>query len=413
MTADDVVASIARWSRLSGPGKTLFTDVESWTVLDRYTAQMVLKKPVGIIPAYLGNPYNPALIYEKTVIDIAGDKPLTFTTEQLIGTGPYKFVEFIPDVHVKLVRFEDYVARNDIINGIGGRKTVYHEVLLLNIVPDGSVRVLGTTTKLYDFATAIVPDQYGKLRINPNIVTSVALKGWETAVFNKKLGVFTNVKIRQAFLAALDMEACMKGGLGNADFWILGPHLVPKGTAFYSTAGSQWYNQKNIERAKSLLAEAGYKGEPIRWLVSTDYPDMYNIALISKDQLEKAGFVIDLQVSDWATLIKRRADEKLWDAFSTYFTYSTDPAFISILNPTYLGWYTSPTMEQYLSELRSETDLAKRKIIWDKAQELFWVDVPVIKYGDAMNLNIYRTILEGYRLSSNSFYFFWNVWKES
>jgi peptide/nickel transport system substrate-binding protein len=70
-------------------------------------------------------------------------------------------------------------------------------------------------------------------------------------------------------------------------------------------------------------------------------------------------------------------------------------------------------MEQYLSELRSETDLAKRKIIWDKAQELFWVDVPVIKYGDAMNLNIYRTILEGYRLSSNSFYFFWNVWKES
>jgi len=412
MTADDVVASISRWGRLSTNGKGLFSEVESWTALDNYTTQMILKNPINV-PAYLASDLMVASIYPKEVIDKVGDTPLKFTPEEIIGTGPYKFIEFVSDVHIKLIRFEDYSPRNDIPNGLGGRRTVYPDVLLIVIVPDRTVRALGVITNLYDFAEDISPDQYGKLRIDPNIMTSTVLKAWDSSIFNKKQGIFTSQKMRQAFLAALDMEACMKGAFGNTDFWGLGPHLMGKSTPYYTDAGKKWYNQKNIERAKSLLAEAGYKGEPIRWLVSSDYPDRYNIALIAKDQLEKAGFVIVLKVVDWPTLLKTRTDPTLWDIFDTDFRYFSDPVFILAIGPNYPGWYVSPTMAQYLSQMRSETDIETRKIIWEKAQTLFWEDVPAIKYGDSMILYIFRTTLEGYRKYSISYYFFFNMWKES
>lgn len=413
MTANDVVASIARWGRLSSTGKGLFSIVESWTALDRYAAQMVLKQPVSIVPTYLASELAVPAIYPKEVIDKVGDAPLKSVPEELIGTGPYKFVEFLPDDHIKLIRFEDYLTRDDIPNGLGGRRTVYPDVILFNIVPDSSVRALGVTTNLYDFAEDISPDLYGKLRINPSVMTSVALKGWEASVFNKQQGIFTSQKMRQAFLAALDMQACMKAAYGNSDFWTLGPHLMNKVNPYYADAGKEWYSQKNIDRAKSLLAEAGYKGTPIKWLVSTDYPTNYNIALIAKDQLERAGFVIDLQVVDWATLLTRRANPALWDVFSTYFTFLSDPTFILTIGPAYAGWYNNPTMAQYLSQMRSETDFKTRMAIWEKAQGLFWEDVPAIKYGDGMTLNIFRTTVEGYKKPPVLTYFFWNVWKES
>lgn len=413
MGSDDVVASLSRWGRLSSTGKSLFSSVDSLKAIDRYTVQMTLKEPISIVPAYLASELSVPAIYPKEVIDSVGDRPLKAIPEEIIGTGPYKFVEFVPDDHIKLVRFQDYSARNDIPNGLGGRRTIYPDILLFDIVPDNSVRALGVTTNLYDFAEDISPDQYGRLRIDSNIMTSVALKGWEASVFNKKQGIFTSQKMRQAFLAALDMEACMKGAYGNVDFWTLGPHLMRETSAYYTDVGKEWYNQKNIERAKNLLAEAGYKGEPVRWLVSTDYPSTYNIALIAKDNLEKAGFVIDLQVVDWATLLKRRADPTLWDVFSTYFTFVSDPTFILTIGPTYAGWYNNPTMAQYLSQMKSETNFEVRKAIWEKAQRLFWEDVPAIKYGDGKILHIYRTSLEGYKKPPVLNYFFWNVWKES
>ncbi|MEM2084184.1 MAG: ABC transporter substrate-binding protein, partial [Nitrososphaerota archaeon] len=381
--------------------------------IDRYTLQLNLKEPLSTVPTYLASELSVPAIYPKEIIDKVGDNPLKFSPDELIGTGPFKFIEFVPDDHIRLDRFEKYVARIDIPNGLGGRKTVYPDTLFFNIVPDNNVRMMGVTTNLYDFAEDISPDQYGKLRTDPKILTKVALKGWEASVFNKKQGIMTNVKIRQAFLAALNMEECLKGAFGNPDFYKLGPHLMSTTHAFYTNSGKEYYNQKNIEKAKALLKEAGYKGEPIRWLVSPQYADHYNIALIAKDQLEKAGFVIDLQALDWATLLKRRADPALWDVFSTHFTFLSDPTFILTISPTYAGWYENPTMAQYVSQLSIEANLEKRKEIWNKAQLLFWEDVPAIKYGDAMILNIMRINIEGFKNPPVLYYFFWNVWKES
>ena len=67
------------------------------------------------------------------------------------------------------------------------------------------------------------------------------------------------------------------------------------------------WNEHNTAKAKRLLQEAGYKGEPIRFMTTQEYKYMYDFALVTKQQLEDVGFDIDLQVLDWATVVKRRS----------------------------------------------------------------------------------------------------------
>ena len=77
------------------------------------------------------------------------------------------------------------------------------------------------------------------------------------------------------------------------------------------------YNERNVEKAKRLMKEAGYKGEPIRFMATKEYKWMYDFAVMMKQQMEDIGFVVDLQVVDWATLSTRRFNPKEYDVFTT------------------------------------------------------------------------------------------------
>ena len=101
--------------------------------------------------------------------------------------------------------------------------------------------------------------------------------------------------------------------------------------------GLPW-NEHNKEKAKKLLQEAGYKGEPIRFMATQEYKWMYDFALVSKQQLEDTGFNIDLQVVDWATLVKRRNNPKEYDAFTTGIGPQYDPTNSNVLSCSWPGW---------------------------------------------------------------------------
>ena len=72
---------------------------------------------------------------------------------------------------------------------------------------------------------------------------------------------------------------------------------------WYSDVGSEWYNQNDDERAKQLMAEAGYNGEELVWVVTQDYQWMYDVAVVVQQQAEEVGFNIKLDVHDWATCV--------------------------------------------------------------------------------------------------------------
>ncbi len=406
LTAADVVASLKRWGRLATPGKQFWRNVEGLEAKDPSTVVMYLKEPSGALFMGLARPNNGAVIYPKEIVDAAGDNPV----KEVIGTGPYRFVEHKPDRHVRLTRFKEYAARTDAPDGFGGKRTAYLDEILFVPVPDVAVRLAGVETGEYHVGQQIQQDQYDRMKSMPAVVAAISKpEGWTTAVLNHKQGLMTDKRVRQAFQAALDMEPIMAAGFGNKAFYRLDPGLsFAEQPQWHSRVAGELYNQKNPAKAKKLLADAGYAGQPVRWITTKEYQWMYKNALVAKQQMEAVGFKVDLQVVDWATLVQRRNKPEVWDVFSTGITFNPEPAFSTATACNWPGWWCHEDKEQWVEALGRESDPKKRRAMWEKVQTLFYEDVGRVKFGDYFGLTAVRKEVQGYRATNEMN--LWNVW---
>jgi peptide/nickel transport system substrate-binding protein len=341
------------------------------------------------------------------VVEAAGDGQI----KEFIGTGPFRLLERVPDRYVRMARFDRYAARSEPANGYGGRKVAYVDELQFIPVPDVSVRIAGVESGEYHFSDWITPDAYNRLLQNPRLdVMIVKPNEWITGVFNKK-SMFGNRTLRQAIVSALDMEPIMRAAVGNKEFYRLDPSLMFKEQVWWSEVGKEVYNHPDPAKAKRLMQEAGYKGETIRWMCTQFYEWMYKSALAAKQQLEEVGFKIDLQVMDWASVVSRRSDPKMYEIFTTGIALNSDPTQTVVINCDWPGWTCDPKADAMMARLAAETDFTKRYAIWTEIQKWFWEEVPVIKFGDFFILRIKQKQVAGYANRNRPF--FWNAWLAS
>jgi peptide/nickel transport system substrate-binding protein len=136
---------------------------------------------------------------------------------------------------------------------------------------------------------------------------------------------------------------------------------------------------------------------------------MYKNAEVAKQQLEDAGFVVDLQVLDWATLNSRAQKPELWDVASTGLVFSADPANHISLRCNWWGSWCLEEKEQLLAELGRESDVKKRKALVERIQTLFYEDVGRVKLGDYFTLDVARRDLRGDFRTAPRLHF-WNSW---
>jgi peptide/nickel transport system substrate-binding protein len=411
MTSDDVVASLARWGKQSIYGKALFAQVDTWKALDKYTVEMKLKEKSAIVLISLAVPNNFGAIYPKEIADKF--EPAVKVTEY-IGTGPYKLAEWKPDQYIRMVRFDEYKSRAEKPTGYGGGKTAYVDEIRWVPVPEVATRVAQVETGELDFADDLNLDAFDRIKRNPGARPIVSKPYyWLVAVFNKKEGLMTNQKLRQAWQAAIDIEPIMKTVAGGkSEFYRMDSSLAPAEVTAWHTklAGLPW-NEKNKDKAKRLLQEAGYKKEPIRFVTTQEYKWMYDFALLTKQQLEDVGFNIDLQVVDWATLVKRRNNPKEYEVFTTGMGVFYDPTHHIYLTSSWPGWTTDEDILKLQAELARETDPKKRTALWEKQTRQFYEKVPVIRYGDLFGLRAARNTVKGFNESTERIRFY-NVWLE-
>src|SRR5437870_1434095 len=175
-------------------------------------------------------------------------------------------------------------------------------------------------------------------------------------------------------------------------------------------AGLPW-NEHNKEKVKRLLQEAGYKKEPLRFMTTQEYKWMYDFALLTKQQLEDAGFNIDLQVVDWATLVKRRNNSKEYDAFTTGIGAIYDPAHVNFLTASWPGWTTDEDILKLQADMAREVDPKKRMAMWEQQTRQVYEKVPIIRYGDLAGLRAIRNTTKGFDEKMGRVRFT-NVWVE-
>jgi peptide/nickel transport system substrate-binding protein len=411
LTSDDVVASLKRWGQQSQYGRALFAVVADVRGLDRHTVEMRLKQKYAAVLVALGAPNNFAAIYPREIAEKF--KPQDKATE-FVGTGPFKLAEWKPDQYIRMVRFDDYKSRPEAGSGYGGGKTAWVDEIRWIPVPDVATRVAQIETGELDFADDLNIDAYDRLAKSP-IARPIIAKPyyWLVAVLNKKEGLMTNQKLRQAWQAALDIEPIMRAVAGGRpEFYRMDAGLAfVENTPWHVKVEGLGWNERNREKAKRLLQEAGYKGEPVRFLTTQEYKWMYDFALVTKQQLEDAGFTIDLQVVDWATLVKRRNNPKEYDAFTTGTGNVFEPTAFTILSCTWPGWTCDEDIQRLLGEMGRETDHKRRYALWVDMHRLFYEKVPSIRYGDLHGLRAASKKLRGFneKMERPRFY---NVWLE-
>ena len=407
-TSEDAVASLQRLLKLEYHFRSFIApNVVEIRAPDRYTVEFLLKKPSSMLLPVMST--ATAHMFPKEVIDEFKEERI----KKFIGTGPFEFVEWKADRYIELKRFDKYAARPDAQNGYGGKRTAYVDRIRFIPVPDGSVRVAGIESGEYDVAEDISPDFYARAKGNPGI-QAIIIKplSWPFIIFNKKEGLFTNKKLRQAIAVALDMEPILHAAGGGKEFFSLDSSVYqPEIKAWYTTAGKEQYNQKNLERAKQLMKEAGYTGQPIRWMSTKQYDIIYNTGLTAKAQLEKIGFNIDLQVLEWSTVAQRRSKPDLWDIFVTFNSLSPEPPLYQAwLAKDWPGWWEDAKRDELLAKFDTEADGKKRYAIWEDIQKLVWDELPIVKLGDLNGLALAGSKVKG--LWPTYLMPYYNVWLE-
>jgi peptide/nickel transport system substrate-binding protein len=405
MTAEDVVASLNRWGKVGSRGVTAYRSVESVAAADKYTVVIRLKEPFAPLLAFLALPSSAAAIMPKEVADAAPSGP----ARDYVGTGPYKFSEWVPNRVIRLTRFIGYAARADAPNGYAGRREALADEL--HFFPIGSVptRIAGVQSGEFDIADQISPDSYTQLKNDQRVTPEVSPNGtWLVFFFNKQAGQMANVKLRQAALAALDMSPIMQATIGNPDLYALRANLYPQGTTWFSEGGKSLYNQKNPNRAKQLMSEAGYKGETIRWITTQQFDWMFKSSTVAVDQLQKAGFKMDMQLYEWAGVIERRAKPAEWEIFTTGHGFVPDPSLIDVFSPTYPGWWDSPRKREIFAEFNRATDSEARQRVWHRLHELVFSEGGWVKAGEFFSVQLRSRELTGYKMAGLTS-IFWNV----
>jgi peptide/nickel transport system substrate-binding protein len=398
MTSEDVVASLKRWSQQSIQGKSLSASVEDIRAVEKYTVEMKLKQKSPLVMISLAAATNFGAIYPKEIAEKFA--PQVKATDY-VGTGPFRLAEWKPDQYIRMVRFDDYKSLSGGPRGYGGGKTAYVDEIRWIPVPDVTTRVAQIETGELDAVDDLNIDAYERLKQNPN-VRPLQVKPYNSlmAIFNKKEGLAANQKLRQACQAAIDIEPIMKNVAGGRpEFYRMESSLtVPEVAEWHVKIPDLPWNERNKEKAKRLLREAGYKGEPFRFLATQEYKWMYDFALITKQQLEDVGMNIDLQVVDWATLVKRRNNPKEYEAFTTGAGLGVmfDPAQYSILTCSWPGWTCDEEILRIQAELARETDSKKRYALWEQQHRVVYQYVPILRYGDLFGLRAIRSTVKGY-----------------
>lgn len=409
LEAADVVASLNRIAvRSSWVAGTWPDVIDNVAALDDRTVQLTLKKPFAPLLTWLAEDYSSILPAE--IAEAAMDRSLE--VDEVVGTGPYRLVEVVPDHQAVLERFDEYVPDVTSPSGHVGEKVAYIDRLEYVVIPEAATRVAALEAGDVQVADNIPSLEAQRIQAAPGLKTVVG-EGLVLAVnLNIHNPPLDDPKIREALTYALDQEEIMLTvAEGESSTIRLDPSWFEEGSIYHSTAGQEYYRRYDPDKAKQLLEEAGYQGEELIFLTSMDKPQYHRGALAATEQFEKVGLNVDLQNMDWAGVREAREDPAKWHLFPHAASFFVDPASLEIVLVCDSGWYANycdPAVDDLFAQMNAEFDLEKRAQLWDQVERLNWENAWYLIYGHTMRIRGHTDSLQGFR--GGKMIVLWNVW---
>jgi peptide/nickel transport system substrate-binding protein len=393
LQAEDVVASMNRWLTISSRAKVLLANAK-FEEVDPYTVKLTVESATSDVLILIASQAQFPSITTKEIIESAPAEGIT----EYIGTGPYKFKEWKQDQYIHLVKYDEYQSPAGAPSGFAGTKEAPTENLYFHFVTDHSTRIAGVKTGQYDVADSIPIESYDELAAVSDLELQSFPGGALTAFFNTREGLLADVKIRQAILAAFNNEEIMLASFAKPELYSLAPgYLNSNQTLWSNEAGAEYYNQNNPEKAKQLLAEAGYNGEEITLLTTKDYNEMYTATLVIQEQLRQIGLNVKVDNYDFPTFLETKNDRSKWDIFVASTGYQLTPPQLLAVNPDWAG-LDDENVKQALKDIRGATSPEAAKQEWEKLQGYLYEIASSTVIGHYNGIVAINKNLEGFEL---------------
>jgi peptide/nickel transport system substrate-binding protein len=403
-------------------GQKLMDFTASLEATDAKTITLKLKQPYGLVLESIGKPssYVPFMMPKR----LAETPPGQQIKEQ-IGSGPFKFVqaEFQPGVKAVYEKNKDYVPRKEPPSWTAGGKVVKVDRVEWITMADAQTAVNALQSGDIDFMEIPPFDILPVLSADKNIkIETLNPYGFLTGGrMNFLYPPFDSVKIRRAAFLALNQKDVLDALVGNPEYYKICGALFICGTPLATDVGSETLVKGNgMAEAKKLLAASGYDGTPVVILAPGDVVSLKAQPIVAAQLLREAGFKVDLQATDWQTVVSRRASQKPpkeggWNMFFTNFTSAdaSNPIASSPINGKgknggWFGWPEDARLEQLKDAFVHASSPEEQKKIAADMQKEVYDQVILVPLGQYLQPSAWRKSLTGV-LGGPATPIFWNI----
>jgi peptide/nickel transport system substrate-binding protein len=417
VTAADCVASLIRWSKRDPMGQRLFGVIDRLEAQDAKTIVMSLKQPYGLVLDTIGKiSSNVPFMMPKRIAETPADQQI----QDAIGSGPFIFrkEEWRPGSLAVWVKNPNYKPRREPASSAAGGKVPKVDRVEWHVM-DANTAMNALIAGEIDFWEQVTPDLVAAVSKSPGIkvenLDPVGAMGWGR--FNHLVAPSNNQLVRRAAMKAVNQEDYLRTAIGNPELYKVNRSIFPHNTPLHSTAGAEMITQ-NLNDAKALLQQAGYKGEEFAILDPTDHPVLHPFTLVSAESLRRVGLNVKLVAMDWATLGQRRTSREPvanggWNLFHTWWIGGdvinplTGVGFAAVGEQGWPGWHKDEASEKLRADFaNAQTAEAAKKAAAEFQRRTYEIG-SYINVGQFFVPVGYRENVKG--MIRSPVQFFWNI----
>jgi peptide/nickel transport system substrate-binding protein len=399
--ADDVLATFSA-ERLWGPkpyyikGTEYFNMIGNVEKIDDYTVRFTLKRNDIAFEHRLSSSVSYVICdeawnaYKKDGVGYMQwmDNAAKKTRWNPVGTGPYKFVDYVNNDHVTLASNDAYWE---------GKPAA--ERITFRSVPEVAARVAGLVAGDYDMAVQIPPDQWDSFRSYPDVtLKTTPLDSVHIVVFNERDPVLSDKKLRQALSYAIDRQALIDALWKGRTVVPVGHQHPDYGEMYVTDREGKGYPY-DPEKAKQLLAESKYRGQEISYRIVPNYY-LYNIesAQILQEMWRAIGVNMRIDYMESFASIRKTPGLQIYLWQNSYripdptgqmmLQYGPDTES-QVVDRTFVA---PPEFNELNNKVAGSLDKAQRRKDWGRMLDIFEDDMPA---------SVLFMPMEGYGMKKN------------
>ncbi len=356
---------------LTLPGSTRASEiaqVSSVEVTGDHAVRIHLTQPFAPLIAQFAD--RAGMMISPTAAEAAGDQ---FGANP-VCSGPYKFVQRVAQDRIVLEKYAGYWNADAF---------PINRVVFLPI-PDTSVRLANLQSGDLDLIERPSPTDLAAIAADSGLaMESVPSLGYQGITINvanptqRDTPLAQDVRLREAFELSIDRNV-----INNVVFdgqFVIGNQAVAPSSPWYTA--SLPIPERDVDRAKALIAEAGYTRVPVELMVANS-PDSVRVGEVVQAMAGEAGFDVSLRATEFATALDLQ-DAGDYDAFAVGWSGRLDPdgnihSFVTCEGALNVSGYCDPEVDEWMNESRAVSDFAARKALFDKAAEHYIPDRHIV-----------------------------------